>query len=84
MYPNTDESQEVFSQSKHNASIMRVGDTILDSAVEAGIYENWCLLDNQSTCNTFIYGKYMSNIRDDLGGKYIYFPLQCRSNINQQ
>ena len=37
---------------KGDASIMRVGDIILADSVEAGIVENWCLLDNQSTCNT--------------------------------
>ena len=39
---------------KGNASIMHVGDTILDDAEEAGINEKWCLLDNQSTCNALI------------------------------
>ena len=31
---------------KGNSRIMHVGDTILDAAAEAGINENWCLLDN--------------------------------------
>ena len=44
---------------KGDASIMYVGDTILAAAAEAGIDENWCLLDNQSTCNAFINGKYL-------------------------
>ena len=35
------------SARKGDASIMHVGDTILASAAEAGIDENWCLLDNQ-------------------------------------
>ena len=48
-----------------------MGNTILDSAVEAGINENWCLLKNQSTCNAFINGKYLSNIRYSPGGKYL-------------
>ena len=39
---------------KGNASIMHVGDTILAAAVEAGINENLCLLNNQLTCNAFI------------------------------
>ena len=43
---------------KGDARIMHVGDTILAAAAEAGIDENWCLLDNQSTCNAFINGKY--------------------------
>ena len=34
-------------------------DTILYATVEAGIDENWFLLDNKSTCNTFINGKYL-------------------------
>ena len=42
---------------KVDASIMHVGNTILAAAAEAGIDENWCLLDNQSTCNKFINGK---------------------------
>ena len=36
---------------------MHVGDTILSAAEEAGINENLFLIDNQSTCNTFINGK---------------------------
>ena len=56
---------------KVNASIMHVGDTILAVAAEAGIDENWCLLNNQSTCNAFINGKYLSNIRDAPDGQYL-------------
>ena len=41
---------------KDDASIMHMGDTILAAAAEAGIDENLCLLDNQSTCNAFING----------------------------
>ena len=41
---------------KGDTSIMHVGNTILAAAEEAGIDENWCLLDNQSTCNAFING----------------------------
>ena len=40
---------------------------------EAGIDENWYLLDNQLTCNAFINGKYPSNIIDAPDGKYINF-----------
>ena len=50
---------------------MHMGNTILAAAAEAVINENWCLLNNQSTCNTFINGKYLSNIRDSPNGKYI-------------
>ena len=56
---------------KGDSRIMHVGDTILASAAEAGIDENWCLLDNQLTCNAFINRKYLSNIRDAPDGKYI-------------
>ena len=56
---------------KGDDSIMNVGDTILAAAAEAGIDENWCLLDNQSTCNAFINRKYLSNIRDAPDGKYL-------------
>ena len=41
---------------KGDDSIMHVVDTILADAAEAVIDENWCLLDNQSTCNAFING----------------------------
>ena len=50
---------------------MHVGDTILVATVEAILNENWCLLDNQSTCNAFINGKYLSNIIDAPDGKYL-------------
>ena len=50
--------------------IFRVDDTILAAAAEAGIDENWCLLDNQSTFNAFINRKYLSNIRDSPDEKY--------------
>ena len=69
----------MLSKNKHNSNIMRVGDTIPDAAAEAGIYDNWCLLENQSTCNAIIYGKYMSNIRDSPGGKYIY--IHCNTGV---
>ena len=45
----TYEVQEMFSRNKRNGNIMRVGYTILDSAEEAGIDENCCLINNQST-----------------------------------
>ena len=71
----TNKSQELLSHNKHNANIMRVGDTILSAASEAGIGENWCLLDNQSTCNTFINRKYLSNIRDATDEQYLCVNL---------
>ena len=56
---------------KGDSSIMYVGDTILAAAAEAGIDENWCLLNNQSTCNALTNEKYLSNIRDAPDGQYI-------------
>ena len=56
---------------KDDARIMHVGDTIMDAAAEARIDENWFLLDNQWTCNAFINGKYLSNIRDASDGQYL-------------
>ena len=35
------------SVNKGNTIIIHVGDTILSAAVEAGIDENWCLIDKQ-------------------------------------
>ena len=58
---------------------MHVGDTILAAAVEAGIDKNWCLLDNQSTCNAFINGKYLSNIRDAPDGQYL--RVHCNAGV---
>ena len=60
---------------------MHVGDTILAAAAEAGIDENLCLLDNQSTCNAFIDGKYISNIRDDPNGQYL--RVHCNTGLKQ-
>ena len=59
---------------KGDARIIHAGNTILAAASEAGIDENWCLLDNQSTCNAFINGKYLSNIRDAPDGN-IYVSI---------
>ena len=67
----TDKIQEVLSCNKLNTKKMYVGDTILASASETGIDENWGLFDNQSTCNTFINDKYLSNIRYAHDGQYI-------------
>ena len=64
---------------KGDARIMHMGDTILDAAAEAGIDENWCLLNNQSTCNAFINKKYLSNIRDAPDGQYL--RVHCNSGV---
>ena len=55
---------------KGNSRVLHVGDTILAAAAEDGTDENWCLLDNHSTCNAFINGKSLSNIRDAPDRKY--------------
>ena len=64
---------------KGNARIMHVGDTILSDTVEAGINENWCLLDNHPTCNVFINVKYLSNIRDAPNGQYLC--VHCNAGV---
>ena len=64
---------------KGDANIIHVGCTILADAAEAGIDENWCLLDNQSTCNAFINKKYLSNIIDAPNGQYICF--HCNAGV---
>ena len=64
---------------KGDARIMHVGNTILAAAVEAVIDENWYLLDNQSTCNAFINGKYLSKIRDAPDGQYL--RVHCNSGV---
>ena len=56
---------------KGNSRKMHVGNTILAVAAEAGIDEKLCLLNNQSTCNTFTNRKYLSNIRDAPDGHYL-------------
>ena len=71
MEPIDEEVKEVLLGNEHNANIMRVGDTILDAAEEASIDENYYLLENQSICNAFINGKYLSNIIDSPDGKHI-------------
>ena len=48
---------------------MCVVDTIVDDVSEAGIDKKWYLLNNQSTCNAFTNGKYLSNIVDSPDGK---------------
>ena len=64
---------------KGDASIMHVGNTILAAAAEAVIDKNWCLLDNQSTCNTFINRKYLSNIRYSPYWKYLH--VHCNEGV---
>ena len=64
---------------KGDDRILHVGDIILDYAEEARIDENWCLLENQSTCNTFTNKKYLSNIRDTLYGKYL--RVHCNAGV---
>ena len=64
---------------KGDASIMHMGNNILAVAAEAGIDENWCLLDNQSTCTTVINKKYLSNIRDAPYGQYI--SVHCNAGM---
>ena len=59
------------SVKKGNSIIIHVGDTIMAAAADAGIDENWYLLDNQSTCKAFINKKYLSNIRDSPDGQYL-------------
>ena len=56
---------------KGDAIIVHVGDTILAVVVEDRIDENWCLLNNQSTCNAFIKEKYLSNVIDAPYGIYL-------------
>ena len=58
---------------------MHVGNTILAAAAEAGIDKNWCLLDNQSTWNAFINGKYLSNIRNAADRKYL--RVHCNAGV---
>ena len=79
MEPITDKFQEVLSRKKRNPNIMCVRDTILASEAESGIDKNGCLLKNQSTCNTFINGKYLSNIRYSPDGKYL--RVQCNAGV---
>ena len=64
---------------KGDASIMHVGNTILASTEEARIDENQCLLNNHSTCITFINKKHLSNIRDSPNGKYL--RVYCTAGV---
>ena len=79
MEPITDEIKEAFSNNKRNINVICVVDAILDAAAESSMYDNWCLIGNQSTCNTFINGKYLPNIRDAPGGKYTH--VHCNSVV---
>ena len=58
---------------------MLVGGTILDYVEESVIDESCCLLENQSTCNAFINGKYLSNIGNASDGKYLC--VHCNAGI---
>ena len=73
MGPITDEAKEIFLRKKHNSNIISVGDTIMTAEKESGINNNWCLLENESTCNTFVYWKHLLKSRDSPDGKKIYF-----------
>ena len=64
---------------KGNTRIMHMGNTILADAAEAGINENWCLLDNQSTRNTLVNGTYLSNIIYSPNGKYL--RVHCNAGL---
>ena len=64
---------------KGNARIIHMGNTILAAAAEAGIGENWCLLNNQLACNAFINKKYLSYIRDAPDGQYL--RVHCNSGV---
>ena len=64
---------------KDDSIIMQVGDTVMGAAAEALIDENWCLLDNQSTCNAFINRKYPSNIRDAPNEQYL--RVHCNAGV---
>ena len=67
------------SRKKRNDIILHVGDTILAAAEEASIDESWCLLNNQSTFNAFINGKYISKIIDAPDGKYL--RVHCNAGV---
>ena len=58
---------------------MHVGDTILTDVAEARINENWCLLNNQLTCNAFINKKHLSYIRDAPDGQYLH--VHCNAGV---
>ena len=65
------EVQEVLFFNKYNSNIMGVGDTILYDVTESSIDDNWCLVDNKSTFNALINGKYLSKIREAPDGQYL-------------
>ena len=77
--PSTDKIKEAFSHNNGNTSIIHVVDTILADAEESRIGKNWYLINNQSTCNAFINGKYLSKIRNAPNGKYL--RVQCNSGV---
>ena len=53
---------------------MHMGDTILDATAEARIDEDWCLLENHSTCNTFINEEYLYML--PMGNIYVSIVTQ--------
>ena len=67
------------SPKKGNTRIIHVGNNILASEAESGIDENWCLLNNQLTCNTFINGKFFPNIRYTPYGEYL--RVHCNAGV---
>ena len=75
----TDESQQALSHKKINAKIMCVWNTIQAAAAESGIDENYYLLDNQPTCNSFKNSKYLSNIGDVPDGQYL--RVHCNEGV---
>ena len=58
---------------------MCVGYTILSASAESVILKHCCLHDNQSTRNDFINGKYISNIIDSPGEKYLC--IHCNTGL---
>ena len=66
-------------RNKRNSSIMCIRDKILAGAAEARIDGIFFLIDNQSTYNVFINGKYLSNVIATPGGKYIC--VHCNAGV---
>ena len=54
-------------------------DIILAAEAESIIDQNWCLLVNQSSCNSFISIKFLPNIIYAPGGKYI--RVHCNAGV---
>ena len=77
--PINDKIKVEFLDNTENISVMIVGDNILVAAEEAEIDEHCCLLENQSTCNSFINQKYLSNTRDKPNKQYI--RVHCNAGL---